>query len=483
MKAAIGLDFLMRSEIFLKLLNMSISAGWLVLAVVILRVLFRRMPKWIIVLLWGIVAIRLVCPFSLQSPLSLLPSAETVRPGVTAQQAPQINTGIPVVNNAIGPVLEGISGLPSNAGRDLLGRGADIWLLGMGLLLTYGVVSYLVLHFRVRASLKAEGNVRICDDIDTPFVFGILAPRIYLPSGMDAARTEYVLAHERAHIHRRDHLWKPLGFILLSVYWFNPVLWLAYVLLCRDIERACDEKVVCRLDSAGKKGYAQALLACGVHRRMIMACPVAFGEVSIKNRIKGVLCYKRPSFWVLCASAAVCLATAVCFLTDPVPTAATCHHSYRCEVTAVSTCSQPGTLTYCCRWCRDVYTQQLEKTDHTAVNGRNGVILCAECGLTMGDNTTAGSASDQNSLAAGGITANIGRPDYSFGNSPLSPNVNTPGQSTSQFVQGPGKPSPSPFDHMGTGTMPQQPTVSVPSPNIPKIPNPVPQLPVIQVFP
>ena len=362
----------MLTELFLKLLNMGITASWLVLAVVAIRGLFRKMPRWISCLLWGVVALRLVVPVSVESTLSLIPSAEVIPQEILVSQTPAIHSGIPAVNSAVNPVLNEQLMQGQNLPEKLLSAAAIVWLAGVAILLLYSIVSYCILRFRIRASVSLQKDIRICDDIYSPFVLGMLFPRIYLPSGMEPEQTEYVLAHERAHIHRRDHWWKPLGYVLLTVYWFNPLLWLAYILLCRDIERACDEKVIAKLDSAGKKGYSQALLACGAHRRMIMACPVAFGEVSVKSRVKGVLHYKKPSFWILLLSVAACAVTAVCFLTNPVP----CSHDYRSQTVTPSTCAQQGIQSNTCILCKHNYFQPMEKLSHSYDESAN----CIHCG-------------------------------------------------------------------------------------------------------
>ena len=193
-----------------------------------------------------------------------------------------------------------------------------VWLVGILLMLSYGAVSYFCLKRKVSASLCKEGHVYLCDNIDTPFILGIFRPRIYLPSGMAESEIPYVLAHEEAHLKRKDHLWKPLGFLLLAVYWFNPLFWVAYILLCRDIENACDEKAIKDSDKAYKVSYSEALLACSIHRRTIMACPLAFGETGVKSRIRAVLHYKKPAFWVILVAILVLIVTCVCFLTNPV---------------------------------------------------------------------------------------------------------------------------------------------------------------------
>ena len=310
------------SGIFLKLLNLSISASWLVLTVLALRMVLRRAPKWVNVLLWGMVALRLVLPFSIESALSLIPSAETLSPEVVRfDPAPTITSGVTIIDNAVNPSLsESFAAAPLASVNPLYVwtyLAGWVWLIGLAAMLLYALVSYLRLRRRVSASIPLRENVYVCDDIASPFILGIVHPRIYLPSALDEAKWGSVLSHERAHLARRDHWWKPLGFALLAVYWFNPLLWLAYTLLCRDIELACDERVLRGMDAGQVKDYSSALLACSVPRRMIAACPLAFGEVGVGVRVKNALRYKKPAFWAVAASVAVCVVVAVCFLTNP----------------------------------------------------------------------------------------------------------------------------------------------------------------------
>ncbi len=310
------------SGIFLKLLNLSISASWLVLVVLALRLVLKRAPKWVNVLLWGMVALRLMLPFSIESALSLIPSAETLSPEVVRfDPAPTITSGVTIIDNAVNPSLsESFAAAPLASVNPLYVwtyLAGWVWLIGLAAMLAYALVSYLRLRRRVSASIPLRENIYVCDEVPSPFILGIVRPRIYLPSALDEAQRGSVLSHERAHLARRDHWWKPLGFALLAVYWFNPLLWLAYTLLCRDIELACDERVLRGMDAGQVKAYSSALLACSVPRRMLAACPLAFGEVGVGARVKNALRYKKPAFWVVAASVAVCVVVAVCFLTNP----------------------------------------------------------------------------------------------------------------------------------------------------------------------
>ena len=309
------------SEFFLKIVNMSISASWIVLAVLVLRMLLKKAPKWVNVLLWGIVAVRLVCPFSLESALSLIPSAETVSPQIMMDRTPHIDSGVPIINQVVNPIISGsFTPQPMASANPLqiwIPVAAIFWVLGILVLLTYTFISYWRIRRKVRTAVLLNENIFQSENVISPFVLGIIKPKIYLPFSMPEQEMSHVIAHEQAHIQRKDHWWKPIGFLILSVYWFNPLLWLAYVLLCRDIELACDEKVVKDFTHEQKADYSQALLSCSVGRRMIAACPLAFGEVGVKNRVKSVLHYKKPAFWLIVVAVVVSIIVAVCFLTNP----------------------------------------------------------------------------------------------------------------------------------------------------------------------
>lgn len=309
------------SEMFLKIINMSISASYIVLAVLLLRLLLKKAPKWITVVLWGIVAVRLVCPFSIESVLSLIPSSEVVSPNIMTDKTPTINTGIPIINSTLNPVISDSftpnPGDSANPLQVLIPILTAIWIVGIVALLIYTVISYARVRRKIGTAVLYKDNIYQSENVVSPFVLGIIKPKIYLPFNMNEKDMEHVVAHEMSHIRRKDHLWKPLGFLLLTLHWFNPLMWLGYVLLCRDIELACDEKVIKELDHDARADYSQALLTCSVNRRMIAACPLAFGEVGVKDRVKSVLNYKKPAFWIIIAAIVACVAVAVCFLTNP----------------------------------------------------------------------------------------------------------------------------------------------------------------------
>lgn len=309
------------SELFLEIVNRSIAASWIVIAVLILRFCLKKAPKWVNVLLWGIVAVRLIFPFSIESALSLIPSAETVSPSIMMETAPSVQTGVPALDQVINPVIDhSLSPAPGASANPLqiwISVMAAVWLAGAAALLLYSAISYWRLRRRVREAVILRDNIYQSENAGSPFVLGIIQPKIYLPYSVDSGALAYVIAHEQAHIRRGDHWWKPLGFLLLTVHWFNPLLWLGYILLCRDIELACDEKVIREMGSEQRADYTQALVSCSVSRRSIAACPLAFGEVGIKERVKSVMNYKKPAFWIVLASVVVCAVAAVCFLTDP----------------------------------------------------------------------------------------------------------------------------------------------------------------------
>ena len=307
--------------LFINLLNMSITASWLVLAVIVLRFFLKKAPKWINTVLWAFVGLRLVCPFSFESIFSLIPSTDTIPQDIIYSDSPAIHSGIPAINSTINLIISETFApdvtSSANPLQIITAIASAVWLLGIIAMVLYAGISYFRLHKKVSEGVVLKDNIWLCDRIDTPFILGIFKPRIFLPSGISESDTEYVIAHERAHLRRRDHWWKPLGFLLLTVYWFNPVMWLAYILLCRDIELACDEKVIKELGTDIKKSYSKALINCSISRRTVSACPLAFGETGIKDRIKSVLNYKQPTLWVIIIALISCIVIGVCFLTNP----------------------------------------------------------------------------------------------------------------------------------------------------------------------
>ena len=310
------------NELFLKIINMSISASWLVMAVLILRLVLKKAPKWVNVLLWGIVAVRLICPFSFESALSLIPSAETFPEKAISGPSFDVQTGITPVDNRINDYLgdryfEGVT-VPANNGNHMMNILSMVWMIGILLLIAYTVISYWRLHREIDTAVRYKDNLFQSENVSSPFVLGLIKPRIYLPFSINGQDLEHVVSHEQAHIRRKDHWWKPLGFLLLTIHWFNPFMWLSYVLLCRDIELACDEKVIRELGNEQRADYTQALVACSINRRTIAACPLAFGEVGVKERVKSVMNYKKPAFGIVILAVIACVGVAVCFLTNPI---------------------------------------------------------------------------------------------------------------------------------------------------------------------
>lgn len=309
------------AEIFLKILNMSISATWMVMIILVARLLLRKAPKWISVLLWALVGLRLICPISLESVFSLIPSSETVSPEIMLAPNPAVNTGVSVLDQILNPVIaQSCTPEPINSANPLqiwIPVSANLWLLGIFVLLIYALVSYLRLKYRLREATILDGNIYL-SQMRVPFVLGIVAPKIYIPYHIDERNMQYVIDHERAHIQRKDHWWKPLGYLVLSIHWFNPAIWLAYILFCRDIEMSCDEKVVKALSPEQRADYSAALLTCGTGHRIVAPCPLAFGEGRLKARVKAVLHYKQPTLWVIIGAVGLCAVIALCGLTDPI---------------------------------------------------------------------------------------------------------------------------------------------------------------------
>lgn len=309
------------TKIFLNLANLSITAGYLILAVLILRLILRRLPKNLLLWLWGLVGLRLILPFSLESALSLIPRARPIPMDIAYSPSPAIDSGVAVIDRAVNPVmaesLTPAAWASVNPMQIVLTIASIIWLAGVAVMLLYAAFSYCRLSRKCAVSLPLGDNRYLCDGIQTPFVLGIVRPKIYLPSGMAQENQTYVLRHETAHLRHRDHWWKPLGFLLLSIYWFHPIVWVAYILFCRDLEMACDERAIAGMGEGERKAYSYALLSCAAHGRVMAACPLAFGENSVKSRIKNVLHFKKAGFWVSAAVVVITVIAAVCFLTNP----------------------------------------------------------------------------------------------------------------------------------------------------------------------
>ena len=308
-------------DVFLKLVNLSISASWLILAVLVLRFVLKKAPKWVMPLLWGVVALRLVCPFSIESALSLIPSAETIPSEIVTETREPVLYEQATLDIVTNPTLPSAAEVPVGVSRQQAHIDFNIysvlWLAGMAVLLVHALVSAGKLKRKLATAILLRDHIYESEFVDSPFVFGVVKPNIYLPMHMDEETAAYVIAHERAHLARRDHWWKVLGYLVLALHWFNPLVWVAYILFCRDIELACDEKVVKGLDGTARADYSQALLSCAAPKRAVAACPLAFGEGNIKTRVKSALHYKKPAFWVAAAAVLAVVIMAVCFLTNP----------------------------------------------------------------------------------------------------------------------------------------------------------------------
>ncbi|MBQ9938600.1 MAG: hypothetical protein IJO96_03610 [Oscillospiraceae bacterium] len=310
----------MLEELFLKVLNISLTSSWLVPAVLAVRLLFKKGSKEVLCLVWALLAFKLLCPFSIESAVSLVPSAEPVPQEIIYEEEPKIDSGIGIVNDTVNPVISEMGAVQADGETPMqktVAAAAVVWLIGGSAMLIYAAASYLYLLFKTRIRVTQADGIFLCDNIADPFILGLFNPKIFLPTTVDAADAEYIIAHEEAHLRRRDHLWKPLGFLLLSIHWFNPLMWAAYLLLCKDIELACDERVLKDLGTHIKKAYSTALINCSTPRSAISACPLAFGEVGVKERVMAVLKYKKHAAVVAIFLIIIITFVAAGFLTSP----------------------------------------------------------------------------------------------------------------------------------------------------------------------
>lgn len=300
---------------FAKILSISIAANWMILAVLVLRFLLKKAPRRAICILWGIVAVRMFLPVSLESPVDFIPETtsaiqEAVDTSLIHPETVTFHTGIVTPQG-------GISGTSANSGQSIP-LIPLVWLFGVLLMLSYLVVRYIKLHRLVREAAWEKENIWICDAVTTPFILGLVRPKIYLPSGLSGTSREYVIAHEKCHLRCKDHWWKPISYLILSVFWFDPLMWIAYFMICKDIEFACDESVIHRYSLPEKKAYSQALLSCSANRKLVLACPIAFGETAVVGRIRNVLNHKRPGFWIMLVSVLILILCTIGFFTIPV---------------------------------------------------------------------------------------------------------------------------------------------------------------------
>lgn len=300
------------SALFLKIMNLSITSSWLILAIILIRPIMKKVPKWIQCALWILVAVRLVCPFSIESVFSLIPSSEPIPQSIETE-----NISVQVINPVVEKNLPTVVSASVNPMQILITGLSYLWVLGIIVMLGYAIFSYFRLKRLTRVFVEIGDGIRACDEVKSPFILGALKPIIYVPSCYEGETLDYVILHEKAHLRRHDNLWKPLGYVILAIYWFNPLCWAAYILLCRDIEMACDEKVIRELDKEGKAAYSQALLNCSFPQKRMVVSPLGFGEVGVKQRVKSVLNYKKPTFAVIVFGFVMVIIVAVLFLTNP----------------------------------------------------------------------------------------------------------------------------------------------------------------------
>ena len=300
------------TKLFLLLLEKGIAAGWLVAALLILRlILAKAVPKRLLCLLWALVAIRLLCPLTLESGWSLLPQEALFFQGQSETREEENWESSPV------PSTEFFQENPQNGQMDWATVGAAVWAVGAGGMVAYLLGSFSHLYWITRTAVRRQEGIYECDRISSPFLLGLFRPRIILPFSTSSKDIPYIIAHERAHIRRKDHWWKPLGFLLLSIYWFHPLLWVGYLLLCQDIEQACDEQVIEGLNGQSRADYLQTLVNCSVPQKQAVACPLAFGGANVKSRIQNVLRYRKPALWVMGIVGGVGLLLGAFFLTNP----------------------------------------------------------------------------------------------------------------------------------------------------------------------
>ncbi len=312
-------------RLFLHILNTSIVAMWLVLAIILIRLCLKKLPKRLMMVMWLLVALRLIFPFSIESMFSLVPSRHTIPVQVLTDGVPRIKSGFSGFNTAVNPLLESrakieiaesmVKVMPAVRLTTIV---SILWIIGLVTMLILALVSYFRLRRQVRDAIRVEGNIFASEHVASPFILGVVRPRIYLPLHLTNEEKKYVIAHERSHIKRKDHWIKPFAYILLSIFWFNPLLWVAYILLNKDIEMACDERVVKELSSSEKARYSNILLSLSVNHRGVQACPLAFGQGDVKRRVVNILNYKKPAFWIIVAVLVVAIAVGVLFLTDPI---------------------------------------------------------------------------------------------------------------------------------------------------------------------
>ncbi|NMA68893.1 MAG: hypothetical protein GX958_05695, partial [Desulfitobacterium sp.] len=310
------------SQLFLTVLNMSLTASYVILFVILIRLLLKKAPKVISYALWAVVAFRLLIPFSFESIFSLIPRNTNATPiphDIIYQQSPQINSGIAVVDSLVSQSLPAPTvGASANPLQIYVEIGGYIWVLGIIALLVYSLVSVLILKGQLKRAQLLEGNIYEAENLQTPFVLGLIRPKIYLPTGLNPTERSYILLHEQTHIQRKDHIIKVLAFLTLSIHWFNPLVWVAFRLMSTDMELSCDERVLQQMnDEDIKKPYANSLLSLATGKQIFNGNPLAFGEGSVRGRIKNVLNYKKPRVGIVVGSIIAVIFVGVGLLANP----------------------------------------------------------------------------------------------------------------------------------------------------------------------
>ena len=320
------------TEFFRIVLNMSITGAYIAAAIIILRIAMKKLPKKYSYMLWAILGIRLLCPFSFSSAVSIFNVLVPEKPAITSGQMefipndieyaaePRITVSVPPVNNALSEQLPPAQpNTSANPIQIAMAVGAFVWTVGVLAMTVYTVVSYISVKKKVKNAKLSDGNVYTCESIETPFVFGLIKPHIYLPEYLADGDRPYIIAHEQTHIDRKDHIVKLIAMAALCVHWFNPMVWLSYRLMTKDMELSCDEKALGSFDSDVKKAYANALLNISLKQnRLSLGGVLSFGESNIKSRIKGVLGAKKPKVIAVILAVIAVIAAAVCLLTNAV---------------------------------------------------------------------------------------------------------------------------------------------------------------------
>lgn len=308
------------SGLFITVLNMSLIASYVALIVIFIRMLLGKSPKVFAYMLWAVVLFRLICPLSFESSLSLVPVKSPIPYDISALINPNVNFGVRNAGNALNEAMK--PSLPSANPAASINMGvvmefaAVIWLLGIAVLLGYSVISYLRLQARISTATLYKDNIFETDRIQTPFVLGFIRPKIYIPTGVAQKELEYILKHEQVHIKRKDYIIKPIAFMAVTLHWFNPLIWLCYFLMSKDMEMSCDERVIRQSSEDIRAGYSYSLLSISAKQAGLLI-PLAFGESNVKSRIKNILNYKKPAFWIVFAAVILVIAVSAALMANP----------------------------------------------------------------------------------------------------------------------------------------------------------------------